>query len=212
MAYVPNPTDVTQPVESVLAQTAAAEFRALKAYIATIVSGGGLGVATPGQIAMFTGSTPLPGWLECDGSLQLRGTYPNLWAAAQALGNVTTEALWTSSALWGSFSSGDLATNFRLPDLRGVFVRGWNHGKAGNNVDPGRAVGAVQAATRVWDTGGTPGNIVVPQNNFGVGNPDEVQNIAGAVYNTVGGGAGTSNANYSSVRPINAPLMYCIKT
>src|SRR6266478_1806188 len=39
MAYVPDPTDVTQPTGSVLAQTAAAEFRALKAYIKGLVFG-----------------------------------------------------------------------------------------------------------------------------------------------------------------------------
>lgn len=33
MPYTPNPTDDTQPVESVFAETAAAEFRSLKAYI-----------------------------------------------------------------------------------------------------------------------------------------------------------------------------------
>ena len=36
MAYLPDPSDATQPVASVKASTAAAEFRALKAYIATL--------------------------------------------------------------------------------------------------------------------------------------------------------------------------------
>lgn len=46
MAYVPDPTDVTQPIESVLASTAAAEFRALKQYIQSLVLG-------TGQLAAF---------------------------------------------------------------------------------------------------------------------------------------------------------------
>lgn len=46
MAYVPDPTNVNQPVESVFAKTAAAEFRALKAYIQTLVLG-------TGQLAAF---------------------------------------------------------------------------------------------------------------------------------------------------------------
>lgn len=40
MAYIPDPTDSSQPVGSVKAQTAAAEFRALKAYLNGIVAGG----------------------------------------------------------------------------------------------------------------------------------------------------------------------------
>jgi hypothetical protein len=46
MAYVPNPADPTQPVESVIAQTAAAEFRALKAYIQTLAPG----LSQPGRL------------------------------------------------------------------------------------------------------------------------------------------------------------------
>ena len=42
-AYVPDPTDATQPLDSVKASTAAAEFRALKAYIAGSGGGGGGG-------------------------------------------------------------------------------------------------------------------------------------------------------------------------
>lgn len=40
MAYIPDPTDASQPVGTVKASTAAAEFRALKAYIAGIASTG----------------------------------------------------------------------------------------------------------------------------------------------------------------------------
>jgi hypothetical protein len=38
MAYVPNPTDPTQPADEVDASTAAAEFRALKDYVASIAT------------------------------------------------------------------------------------------------------------------------------------------------------------------------------
>lgn len=40
MAYIPDPTDASQPVGSVKAQTAAAEFRAIKAYLGSIVAAG----------------------------------------------------------------------------------------------------------------------------------------------------------------------------
>jgi len=41
MAYTPDPTDITNPFDTVDASTAAAEFRALKGYISTLVGGGG---------------------------------------------------------------------------------------------------------------------------------------------------------------------------
>lgn len=41
MAYTPDPTDTTNPLDTVDASTAAAEFRALKGYISTLVGGSG---------------------------------------------------------------------------------------------------------------------------------------------------------------------------
>lgn len=38
MAYVPDPTNVSLPDDTIIAETAAAEFRALKAYIASLLS------------------------------------------------------------------------------------------------------------------------------------------------------------------------------
>lgn len=40
MAYIPDPTDTSQPTEDVKARTAAAEFRAIKAYLGSIVAAG----------------------------------------------------------------------------------------------------------------------------------------------------------------------------
>jgi hypothetical protein len=40
MAYTPNATDATQPIDTVKAKTAAAEFRAIKAYLNSIVAAG----------------------------------------------------------------------------------------------------------------------------------------------------------------------------
>jgi microcystin-dependent protein len=51
------------------------------------------------------------GWHECDGSVLNAGDYPELY---QALGNT-----------WGTSNIG---VAFKLPDLRGEFLRGWNHG------------------------------------------------------------------------------------
>jgi phage-related tail fiber protein len=65
------------------------------------------------------------GYLELDGQEISRFTYPALFA------------------LFGTtFGAGDDATTFNLPDLRGEFVRGWNHGR--EDVDIGREFGSFQ--------------------------------------------------------------------
>lgn len=222
MAYTPNPTDVTQPVESVLAKTAAAEFRALKVYIQSIVSGGGLGVATPGQVAAFPGNTPLAGWLELDGSIQVRAAQVNLWANAQALGNVVTDANWLAG-FTGAFSSGDGATTFRLPDWRAEVLRGWDHGRS---IDPARLLGNVQL-DQIQDhmmqihinnvAGGSSAFNATgiinsqPTANF---NPNNI--FAGTTMQTNGfsdrgAGAGAPRIGLET-RARNVSVMWCIKT
>lgn len=76
MAYTPNPYDATQPVDSVFASTAAAEFRALKLIIAA------LGVADPfvGDWAVLTG--PLAAG-------KIVGHTGSLWMALVSLADVT---------------------------------------------------------------------------------------------------------------------------
>lgn len=66
-----------------------------------------------GEIRMFaTDNGPITGWLECDGSvLPVNATYQQLF-------NVI-----------GNRFGGGVPNSFRLPDLRGIFPRGWNHGK-----------------------------------------------------------------------------------
>ncbi len=67
-----------------------------------------------------------PGFLELDGSVKSIAVYPDL---AAFLGTV--------------FNKGDEgAGNFRLPETRGEFLRGWDHGRG---VDAGRDIGTIQA-------------------------------------------------------------------
>jgi hypothetical protein len=72
-----------------------------------------------GAVLPFAMETPPTGWLECDGSAVSRSTYSGLFAA---IGEV--------------FGVGDSSTTFNLPDLRGQFIRGWDHGAA---TDPNAA-------------------------------------------------------------------------
>ena len=84
-----------------------------------------------GTIIIWPTSTPPTGYLECDGSALSRATYAALFAALGVTYNKTTDA----------------ADKFRLPDLRGEFIRGWDHGR---NADKDRAIGTTQKATRVY--------------------------------------------------------------
>jgi phage-related tail fiber protein len=66
-----------------------------------------------------------PGFLELDGSVKSIAVYPDL-----------------AAFLGTAFNKGDEgAGNFRLPESRGEFLRGWDHGRG---VDAGRAVGSYQ--------------------------------------------------------------------
>lgn len=80
-------------------------------------------VASPvGGIIMWGGTTVPTKHLECNGQTLLR-----------------THALF--AILGTNFGAGDGVTTFNIPDLRGVFTRGWDHGRG---VDAGRTIGSFQ--------------------------------------------------------------------
>jgi len=82
-----------------------------------------IGSCPPGTIMFFASPTPPSGWLECNGAYISISEYPALYSVI--------------GTTFGS-SSG----KFRLPDLRGEFIRGWDNGRG---VDPGRNFGTWQA-------------------------------------------------------------------
>lgn len=91
-----------------------------------------------GAVVYFPGTAPPSGYVKANGALLSRTTYANLWAYAQASGNIAaSDAAWTS----GQFSPGDGATTFRVPDLRGYHLRAWDDSRG---IDSGRALGTVQ--------------------------------------------------------------------
>jgi microcystin-dependent protein len=102
----------------------------------------GARTSTVGMLAHFVGTTVPGGWLECDGSLISRTAYAALWTYAQASGNIQSEANWSGNSMYGAFSTGDTTTTFRIPDLRGQFMRNWSH--AHPSTDPGRICGKYQ--------------------------------------------------------------------
>ena len=90
-----------------------------------------------GCIILTPSVNPFPGTLKLNGQGVGIAQYPGLWQFAYYSGRIVGDSQWTdwNSRLWTCFSYGDGATWFRLPDLRGEFMRFWDDSRG---VDPGR--------------------------------------------------------------------------
>ncbi|UAW63505.1 hypothetical protein KMZ15_05245 [Mycoavidus sp. HKI] len=99
-----------------------------------------------GQIVFEARTNARVGYLKCDGAEIDRKTYSNLWEYTLASGALVDEAEWHKDK-YGCFSSGDGVSTFRIPDLRGEFIRCWDDGRG---IDQGRHIGSWQSdMTRV---------------------------------------------------------------
>ncbi|KVC43653.1 hypothetical protein WS58_15195 [Burkholderia pseudomultivorans] len=94
-----------------------------------------------GQIVWEARTGVRAGYLKLNGAELKRADYPALWAYAQASGALVSQADWQNGR-WGCFSTGDGTTTFRLPEMRGEFIRCWADGR--NDIDPQRAIGSYQ--------------------------------------------------------------------
>lgn len=95
------------------------------------------GVRT-GAVLYFPATTAPAGFIKANGGLLSRTTYADLWAFANASGNLAaSDGAWQA----GQFSPGDGSTTFRIPDGRGEGVRGWDDGRG---IDTGRGIGTWQ--------------------------------------------------------------------
>jgi microcystin-dependent protein len=142
-----------------------------------------------GSINYFAAQTPPTGYLECNGAVVSQSTYAELF---QAIGT--------------RYNTGGEGTgNFRLPDLRGEFVRGWDNGRG---IDAGRTLGSKQEdefkshshtldKVLSWPRGDR--TAITEQNQSG--GPED--------YN--GYTANTGSAGGTETRPRNVALMPCIK-
>lgn len=140
------------------------------------------------------------GWLECDGSSLPIPAFSKLF---RAIGNN-----------WGSEDRGN---TFKIPDLRGFFMRGWDHG-AGRDPDALAREGIHPADA--------PGDFVGAQGDkVGSVQDDEFQQhkhtFNGAIHYSAGAGdhprakptghtRDTSSVGGNETRPKNAFVMFCI--
>jgi microcystin-dependent protein len=178
----------------------------------------------PGEIRMFAGEACPRGWLECDGApLPREGPHAKLFAAI--------------GTAWGYPDS----LTFFVPDLRGVFLRGWNHqqgdarlsdpdvGKResftkASNGKTGDHVGSFQKSEvgghghEIVD-GGHAHDVASSQQSSAGGDPPGAADTRGNGQNT--GHALRTSASSSNIqvkessgketRPTNAYVLYCIK-
>lgn len=151
-----------------------------------------------GTIMAYVSSSPPAGWLVCDGRLLNKtGIYADLY-----------------KIIGDTFTSPALPTTFRIPDLRGEFVRGWDGtGSGARGVDPGRVFGSSQTESisahshSIVEITRTPTGFIddvgdTPQYPI----PDIVSPGTTGSLTTQ-----TSSFGGTETRPRNVALLYCIK-
>ncbi|MEX5629004.1 phage tail-collar fiber domain-containing protein [Pseudomonas marginalis] len=139
-----------------------------------------------GSIIGFPVDKVAPGFLELDGSVKSAAAYPDL-----------------ATFLGGAFNKGDEgAGNFRLPESRGEFLRGWDHGRG---IDAGRAIGSYQA-----DELKSHDHTVT---NTGTGGTDQTLWLYGdpGALPITNPGVKTNATGGTETRPRNLAVMWCIK-
>ncbi len=186
-----------------------------------------------GAIVQFPATTAPSGYLICEGQLLSRSTYAALWSFAQSSGNLISDSTWVSNSQYGSFSSGDGTTTFRIPQYGGYFLRTLDNG---NGIDPSRVLGTVQQNQNQVHTHTASSNSYVSDpghahgssdNNFmgnfpggGVNGRNDVRSFgfdafSNTASNTTGISVSTStsiaNSGGSESRPINISVLTCIK-
>ena len=153
-----------------------------------------------GVIAPYAGQTVPSGWLECNGAEVAISSYGTL-ATALYVGdgnNADTDLVYGYKTN-GSGTRSTSGTHIKLPDLRGEFVRGWDHNRA---VDNNRKLGSYQADDYKAHTHTIP---YASASNLGVG--VIAQSIA-----LHSGDTGTSPVTGGTeTRPRNVSAHYIIK-
>jgi hypothetical protein len=186
---------------------------------------GATGYPLPVGSLLFTlGNVPLPGCLKLNGSLINRADHPKLWDFANTTGRIVDESVWqnASGRQWTAFSRGDGTTTFRVPELRGEFLRMWDDGRG---VDPSRLIVQQQADMFASHTH----NVVITWTNIGAGGGSWSGSI-GTISGAQAGLSGIEGGNWTHVingfitdmggiayaaggsetRPRNAVVMPCI--
>ena len=141
-----------------------------------------------GMVSPFAMNSAPSGWLACSGQSVSRITYAKLFAK-----------------IGTTFGTGDGSTTFKLPDMRGEFIRGFDGGRG---VDTGRDFGSNQADEFSSHNHnikmGGDANAVVPTNT---NNAVTTSVDGGGIYGSIQ----ISSVGGTETRPRNIAMLYCIK-
>lgn len=152
------------------------------------------GVVTTGSVIAWPTESAPAGFLECNGAAKSNTTYSALYAV---IGN--------------TFGTGTATATFKLPDLRGEFIRGWDHG-AGNDPDSStrtdRGDGTTSDHVGTWQSGA-----FASHRHGTYAYHDPVRFSGGVGYSPSGQGSyWTTYDGGKENRPRNMNFMYIIKT
>lgn len=141
-------------------------------------------LAPPGMVAYFAMPGAPAGWLKANGASVNRVAYASLF-----------------SAVGTTYGTGDGTSTFKLPDLRGEFLRCWDDGRA---VDSGRQFGSSQAHA-IQSHSHTVAAYQANDFNSG-GGITSTDDFYSGPYNF-----STSSVGGAETRPRNIALLACIK-
>lgn len=155
-------------------------------------------IAPVGSIVMWPKESPPLGWLECDGRALSKVDYSDLY-----------------DVIGVTYGNGDGISTFNIPDMRGLFIRGWNHQRSDEWKDPD-----AEHRTEI-SPGGTSGNHVGTKQQHQIQEHDH-QFKTGTERGYCCGGASSGNFKHgicartectggNETRPQNIYMMFIIK-
>ncbi|WP_344827492.1 phage tail protein, partial [Rurimicrobium arvi] len=151
---------------------------------------------TVGSIEAFAYSAIPSDYLECNGAPVSRTTFATLFAK-----------------IGTTYGAGDGSTTFNLPDLRGEFIRGWDHGRG---IDASRVLGSLQMDAFQGHRMNVQLNTSKPYSSTGSTVGDYYSNVGsgsatGTTLDPVTNGTNGTPRTASETRPRNVAMVYAIK-
>lgn len=135
-----------------------------------------------GFITFWPASTAPAGWLKCNGATVSRADYAGLFAV-----------------IGTTYGAGDGSTTFKLPDLRGEFLRFLDDGRG---IDAGRAIGSAQAGQNAAHSHGL--EIWALTAGSGTANGNQIASRGPSSTTPAGWQTVASSDNYGSMRIASA--------
>ena len=167
------------------------------------------GFSPAGTIITFGGTTAPTGYLACEGQVLIQTDYPDLFTAIGGTWN----------------TGGETGIQFRLPDLRGAFLRGTGSHGTSNMANGSDFAGPNVGSFENDQFQGHYHNVQFKDDNNHF-SPSGVQDSSGATQRYHEGSASSSSLQAQAsitdgtngtprtgdeTRPFNAGILYCIK-